>query len=32
VNLIHFEKRPSALTDDLLDRAFASCFLEETDD
>jgi len=32
LNLIHFEKRPHALTDDLLDRAFASCFLEETDD
>jgi predicted ATPase with chaperone activity len=32
VNLIHFEKRPHALTDELLDRAFASCFLEETDE
>jgi hypothetical protein len=32
VNLIHFEKRPPALTDDLLDNAFESCFLQETDE
>ena len=32
VDLIHFEKRPLALTDDLLDRAFESCFLQETDE
>jgi len=29
IDLIHFEKRPRQLTDDLLDRAFDSCFLEE---
>jgi hypothetical protein len=28
--MIHFEKHPFRLTDDLLDRAFESCFLEET--
>ncbi|HTP87091.1 MAG TPA: hypothetical protein VMJ34_09085 [Bryobacteraceae bacterium] len=31
-NLIHFELRPKALTDELLDRAFESCFLQETDE
>jgi hypothetical protein len=31
-NLIHFEKLPFALTDEILDRAFHSCFLEESDD
>ena len=30
IDLIHFEKHPFCLTDDLLDRAFESCFLEET--
>jgi hypothetical protein len=29
LNLMHFEKLPFALTDELLDRAFESCFLEE---
>jgi hypothetical protein len=32
LNLIHFEKLPFALTDEILDRAFHSCFLEESDD
>jgi hypothetical protein len=32
VELIHFEKLARALTDDLLDRAFESCFLQETDE
>ena len=32
LNLIHFEKFPLALTDEILDRAFHSCFLEENDD
>jgi predicted ATPase with chaperone activity len=32
VNLIHFERRPFELTDDLLDRAFESCFLEATEE
>jgi DNA-binding MarR family transcriptional regulator len=32
IDLIHFEKLPFELTDDLLDRAFESCFLEETGD
>jgi hypothetical protein len=32
IDLIHFEKLPFALTDDLVDRAFESCFLEETGD
>lgn len=32
LNLIHFEKRPVALTDEILDRAFRSCFLEENPD
>jgi hypothetical protein len=30
IDMIHFEKHPFQLTDDLLDRAFESCFLEET--
>lgn len=30
LNLIHFEKLPYALTDEILDRAFCSCFLEES--
>jgi hypothetical protein len=30
IDMIHFEKHPFRLTDDLLDRAFESCFLEET--
>jgi hypothetical protein len=30
LNLMHFEKLPMALTDELLDRAFESCFLEES--
>ncbi|HUA58020.1 MAG TPA: ATP-binding protein [Verrucomicrobiae bacterium] len=29
LNLVHFEKLPLTLTDDLLDRAFESCFLQE---
>ena len=32
INLIHFEKLPEELTDELMDRAFASCFLEEEKD
>lgn len=32
IDLIHFEKLPFELTDDLMDRAFASCFLEESGD
>jgi predicted ATPase with chaperone activity len=32
IDLIHFEKLPFELTDDLMDRAFDSCFLEETGD
>lgn len=32
IDLIHFEKLPFELTDDLADRAFESCFLEETGD
>jgi predicted ATPase with chaperone activity len=32
IDMIHFEKHPFRLTDDLLDRAFESCFLEETGD
>lgn len=31
INLIHFEKLPFELTDDVLDRAFESCFLEESE-
>ncbi len=30
IDIIHFEKHPFRLTDELLDRAFESCFLEET--
>jgi hypothetical protein len=30
IDMIHFEKHPFCLTDELLDRAFESCFLEET--
>jgi hypothetical protein len=29
IDLIQFEKLPYRLTDDLLDRVFESCFLEE---
>ncbi len=29
IDLMHFEKLPYVLTDDVLDRAFESCFLEE---
>jgi DNA-binding MarR family transcriptional regulator len=32
IDLINFEKLPFELTDDLVDRAFESCFLEETGD
>jgi len=32
LNLIHFEKLPLELTDQILDRAFDSCFLSEEDD
>ncbi len=32
IDLIHFEKLPFELTDELVDRAFESCFLEETGD
>jgi hypothetical protein len=32
IDLIHFEKLPFHLTDELVDRAFESCFLEETGD
>jgi hypothetical protein len=32
LNLMHFEKLPFELTDEILDRAFRSCFLEESDD
>ena len=32
INLINFEMRPNVLTDELLDRAFESCFLQETDE
>ena len=31
IHLIQFEKLPHVLTEDVLDRAFESCFLEETD-
>jgi hypothetical protein len=30
LNLIHFEKLPYALTDELLDRAYDSCFVQES--
>jgi hypothetical protein len=29
LNLIHFEKLPNALNDEILDRAFESCFVED---
>ena len=32
IDLIHFEKLPFELTDDLMDRAFESCFLEDSGD
>ena len=32
IDLINFEKLPLQLTDDLLDRAFESCFVEEDDE
>ncbi len=32
LNLMHFEKLPFALTDELLDRAYDSCFLQESQD
>jgi hypothetical protein len=32
LNLIHFEKLPFALTDELLDRAFESCFVQDSQD
>jgi SpoVK/Ycf46/Vps4 family AAA+-type ATPase len=32
INLIHFENRPFELTDALIDLAFESCFLDESDD
>lgn len=32
IDLIHFEKLPFELTDDLIDRAFESCFLDESGD
>ena len=32
LDLIHFEMLPHALTDELLDRAFEGCFLQETDE
>jgi hypothetical protein len=32
LDLIHFEKLPFALTDEILDRAFHGCFLEEHPD
>ena len=32
IDLIHFEKRPYRLTEELVDRAFESTFLQETDE
>ncbi len=32
IDLMNFENRPFELTDDLLNRAFESCFLEEDGD
>jgi hypothetical protein len=32
LNLIHFEKLPYALTEDVLDRAYESCFVQESQD
>jgi predicted ATPase with chaperone activity len=31
VDILHFERRPMALTSDVLDRAFHSCFVENVD-
>lgn len=31
VDILHFERRPMALTSDVLDRAFNSCFVENVD-
>ncbi len=31
VDILHFERRPIALTEDVLDRAFMSCFVENVD-
>lgn len=31
VDIIHFERKPLALTEDVLDRAFLSCFVENVD-
>jgi predicted ATPase with chaperone activity len=31
VDILHFERRPIALTTDVLDRAFFSCFVEDVD-
>jgi predicted ATPase with chaperone activity len=31
VDILHFERRPMALTEDVLDRAFKSCFVEHVD-
>jgi predicted ATPase with chaperone activity len=31
VDILHFERRPIALTEDVLDRAFLSCFVENVD-
>jgi len=32
IDLIHFEKLPYVLTEEVLDRAFESCFLQESED
>ncbi len=32
LNLMHFEKLPNELTDEILDRAFESCFVQEQED
>src|SRR5215470_3398150 len=32
LNLIHFEKLPFALTDEIMDRAFESCFVQDQQD
>jgi hypothetical protein len=31
VDIIHFERKPMALTEDVLNRAFQSCFVENVD-
>jgi hypothetical protein len=31
IDILHFERRPLALTSDVLDRAFLSCFVEHVD-